>query len=311
MEASWRELRERARRAEHDDGVLTFLRGEGARLAKRVAERAQRLAAEARDVEELGEFSLSGWLESQLGLRAARVEREEREQLHARLAFEEAKGEHGRIAARVATMAAGAAQRAAERRAFDEANARRAAELRARGGAGAQRIAELEQRIETRERRAIELAEATALCRQAEAELEGLREALAETWGHGAVDLFARGYHAERSAAEGERVGLNRAHAHAQETAVLLTRLAAELADTGLRIEPRFELPETFSVADWWLDGVLFDWLALGRTSAARERAGQVLDDVRTLGARLNQAEATLAAELARDRRLLERSLRA
>jgi hypothetical protein len=306
MSTDWDELRERARRAEHEDGVLRYLRGEVTRLAALRDERGSRFAAEARDVQELDDFSLGGLLELWLGTREKRVEREQREELAARLAFEEVKGEHAKLAARAARLELAAPERTAARRAFAEARARRAAELRARGGTPARRVAELEERMEAHERRRIELAEALALCTLAEAELEALRAALADAWGHGAVDLFARGYHAERSAAEGERKALNTAHAHAQETAVLLTRLSAELADTGLRFEPRFQLPETFSVADWWLDGVVMDWLSLRRTSAARERTSEVLDAVRALALRLRQEESALESELARDRRLLE-----
>src|SRR5688572_27921651 len=89
MSTDWDELRERARRAAHDDGVLRYLHGEVSRLAALRDERGRRFAAEARDVKELEDFSLGWLLERWLGMREKRVERDLREQLSARLAFEE------------------------------------------------------------------------------------------------------------------------------------------------------------------------------------------------------------------------------
>ena len=98
MGASWDELREQARRAEHDEQQLTFLRGEAARLEKLLDERRGALSAEASDVKELEEDWLSRWILEWLGTREGRLERERREWIEARLRFEQTRDERTRIA---------------------------------------------------------------------------------------------------------------------------------------------------------------------------------------------------------------------
>lgn len=309
MGASWDELREQARRAEHDEQQLTFLRGEAARLEKLLDERRGALSAEASDVKELEEDWLSRWILEWLGTREGRLERERREWIEARLRFEQTRDERTRIATCVGRLESSAGARAHTLRAWEQARDRRAAEIAARGGRDARRLAELQARLDERERRRFEHEEARAVCGELEAELRGLVDALDETWSHGAADLVAAGYGANRNASAGKFAGLNRAQAHLSRAADALRRLRGELADTGLRVELALELPTGLSVADWWLDSLLTDWLTQRRVTESRRRVAQVLDAVVALASRLQQACSALDGEMERDRKLLERAL--
>ena len=60
------------------------------------------------------------------------------------------------------------------------------------------------------------------------------------------------------------------------------------------------------AVVDWWIDAWILDWVTLRRISSSRERLGQVLEAVKALESRLQQAAGALESENGRDRRLLE-----
>ena len=309
MTPAWDELREAARRAEHEDEQLAFLRHELARVGAELEVRRRALADEARDVEELTQFSLTGLLMSVLGTKEARLARERREWVEARLAFEHARDELAELGRRAQALEERAPERARTLRELAEARARRAAEIAARGGPDARRLEELAARVEQHEHRRFELGAVRARCAEARAELEHVADELAESWSYGAADLIAVGRLANRSAQAGKGAALDRAHAHFTRAVDALARLRAELGERALRVAPELDLPSGLSQFDWWVDGVLTDWLTQRRLSQSRARALQLLAAVRALEQRLQSEESAAEGELARDRRLLEKRL--
>jgi len=297
-------LREQARAARRDEKELVGLREAIEKADAECTQRARLLADEVRDVDALRGTTLSVLWLLFLGTLAEEREREEREALGARLRLRQAEDELARLRARAAELETGAQRRERVLTELDAARRARSAALQARGGVLASRLCALEERVDVLTGQLEEIAEAEGALARARGELESMRGLLHEACGYGFADALSVGNWANFAMQYGKRQKLNEAHACAIRATEALRCLQAELGDlgpggsAGLALE--LDLGGFLSVADWYLDGLVVDALALRRTQRASERVGSVLDTLAILAPRLRGARARAESELAR-----------
>lgn len=168
--------------------------------------------------------------------------------------------------------------------------------VRQRGGAEAERaitFAEREGRLASMQR---EIDEAIAAGRDAATALGEANDALRGAHGWGAFDLLGGGFLA--AAGKYRQVDVARSRVAAAQRH--LDRFARELRDVqfaapGLRID----IGALATFADWFLDGLLVDWIVLRRIETAQDRVREALRRTRAALVDLEIRHRDVAALLA------------
>ena len=278
MEAQWKDLQDQ--RAERD---------------RRVEETARLLTKEREDVEKLEKGGLRALLLSLTGDREVRLSQERREELAARLQYDQARRDAEDLEERIRDLLQEREELRAIRTQLEALLGEKAERLKELGGTGGTRLAERDRALDALAAQRREVGEALHAGRQAEQALSGVLDSLdsAESWG--TWDMLGGGLFttmAKHGHIDDARAGID----HAQRA---LSRFRTELADVRDMELPQVQIGEFATFADYFFDGFFMDWMVQSKIQDAQEGVSEV--HVRVLNAlrNLEQMDQELAGRQA------------
>ena len=180
-----KELNGRLARANGLERRLDDLRAQYEERKARVEETARLLTKEREDVEKLEKGGLRALLLSLTGDREARLSQERREELAARLQYDQARRDAEDLEERIRDLLQEREELRAVRTRLEALLGEKAERLKELGGTGGTRLAELDRALDALAAQRREVGEALHAGRQAEQALSGVLDSLdsAESWG--------------------------------------------------------------------------------------------------------------------------------
>ena len=276
MEAQWKDLQDQ--RAERD---------------RRVMETGRVFRKEQDDVDRLEKGGLRALLLSLTGDREVRLSQERREELAARLQYDQARRDAEDLEERIRDLLQEREELRAVRTRLEALLGEKAERLKELGGTGGTRLAELDRALDALAAQRREVGEALHAGRQAEQALSGVLDSLdsAESWG--TWDMLGGGLFttmAKHGHIDDARAGID----HAQRA---LSRFRTELADVRDMELPQVQIGEFATFADYFFDGFFMDWMVQSKIQDAQEGVSEV--HVRVLNAlrNLERMDQNLAEE--------------
>ena len=278
MEAQWKDLQDQ--RAERD---------------RRVMETGRVFRKEQDDVDRLEKGGLRALLLSLTGDREVRLSQERREELAARLQYDQARRDAEDLEERIRDLLQEREELRAIRTQLEALLGEKAERLKELGGTGGTRLAELDRALDALAAQRREVGEALHAGRRAEQALSGVLDSLdsAESWG--TWDMLGGGLFttmAKHGHIDDARAGID----HAQRA---LSRFRTELADVRDMELPQVQIGEFATFADYFFDGFFMDWMVQSKIQDAQEGVSEV--HVRVLNAlrNLEQMDQELAGRQA------------
>ena len=278
MEAQWKDLQDQ--RAERD---------------RRVMETGRVFRKEQDDVDRLEKGGLRALLLSLTGDREVRLSQERREELAARLQYDQARRDAEDLEERIRDLLQEREELRAVRTQLEALLGEKGERLKELGGTGGTRLAELDRALDALAAQRREVGEALHAGRQAEQALSGVLDSLdsAESWG--TWDMLGGGLFttmAKHGHIDDARAGID----HAQRA---LSRFRTELADVRDMELPQVQIGEFATFADYFFDGFFMDWMVQSKIQDAQEGVSEV--HVRVLNAlrNLEQMDQELAGRQA------------
>jgi len=260
-----------------------------------VEETARLLTKEREDVEKLEKGGLRALLLSLTGDREVRLSQERREELAARLQYDQARRDAEDLEERIRDLLQEREELRAIRTQLEALLGEKAERLKELGGTGGTRLAELDRALDALAAQRREVGEALHAGRQAEQALSGVLDSLdsAESWG--TWDMLGGGLFttmAKHGHIDDARAGID----HAQRA---LSRFRTELADVRDMELPQVQIGEFATFADYFFDGFFMDWMVQSKIQDAQEGVSEV--HVRVLNAlrNLEQMDQELAGRQA------------
>ena len=276
MEAQWKDLQDQ--RAERE---------------RRVMETGRVFRKEQDDVDRLEKGGLRALLLSLTGDREVRLSQERREELAARLQYDQARRDAEDLEERIRDLLQEREELRAVRTRLEALLGEKAERLKELGGTGGTRLAELDRALDALAAQRREVGEALHAGRQAEQALSGVLDSLdsAESWG--TWDMLGGGLFttmAKHGHIDDARAGID----HAQRA---LSRFRTELADVRDMELPQVQIGEFATFADYFFDGFFMDWMVQSKIQDAQEGVSEV--HVRVLNAlrNLERMDQNLAEE--------------
>ena len=298
------ELNGRLARANGLERRLDDLRAQYEERKARVEETARLLTKEREDVEKLEKGGLRALLLSLTGDREVRLSQERREELAARLQYDQARRDAEDLEERIRDLLQEREELRAIRTQLEALLGEKAERLKELGGTGGTRLAELDRALDALAAQRREVGEALHAGRQAEQALSGVLDSLdsAESWG--TWDMLRGGLFttmAKHGHIDDARAGID----HAQRA---LSRFRTELADVSQLRVPDLQVGEFTSFADYFFDGLFVDLYIQDKIGTARRSAEETAAQVEDLLSQLRRERdrtAERAAELERERERL------
>ena len=291
-----KELNEALARANGLERRLDDLRAQYEERKARVEETARLLTKEREDVEKLEKGGLRALLLSLTGDREVCLSQERREELAARLQYDQARRDAEDLEERIRDLLQEREELRAVRTRLEALLGEKAERLKELGGTGGTRLAELDRALDALaapRRGGGKVAEALHAGRQADQALSGVLDSLdsAESWG--TWDMLGGGLFttmAKHGHIDDARAGID----HAQRA---LSRFRTELADVRDMELPQVQIGEFATFADYFFDGFFMDWMVQSKIQDAQEGVSEV--HVRVLNAlrNLERMDQNLAEE--------------
>ena len=274
--AQWKDLQDQ--RAERD---------------RRVMETGRVFRKEQDDVDRLEKGGLRALLLSLTGDREVRLSQERREELAARLQYDQARRDAEDLEERIRDLLQEREELRAVRTRLEALLGEKAERLKELGGTGGTRLAELDRALDALAAQRREVGEALHAGRQAEQALSGVLDSLdsAESWG--TWDMLGGGLFttmAKHGHIDDARAGID----HAQRA---LSRFRTELADVRDMELPQVQVGEFATFADYFFDGIFVDWYIQSRINDAQRGVEAVDSRVCEVLNRLQWMDQELAEE--------------
>lgn len=289
------ELNGRLARANGLERRLDDLRAQYEERKARVEETARLLTKEREDVEKLEKGGLRALLLSLTGDREVRLSQERREELAARLQYDQAQRDLEDLDGRIGVLLREKDGLRIDRIRRDALLEEKGELLKALGGETGARLARLDQQLDELEHQRREVGEAISAGRTAESALSAVLNSLdsAEDWG--TWDMLGGGL-LTTMAKHGH---LDDAQAGIGWAQQCLSRFRTELADVRDMELPQVQVGEFATFADYFFDGFFMDWMVQSKIQDAQEGVSEV--HVRVLNAlrNLEQMDQELAGRQA------------
>lgn len=290
------ELNGRLARANGLERRLDDLRAQYEERKARVEETARLLTKEREDVEKLEKGGLRALLLSLTGDREVRLSQERREELAARLQYDQARRDAEDLEERIRDLLQEREELRAIRTQLEALLGEKAERLKELGGTGGTRLAELDRALDALAAQrpggwggpSRRPAGRAGPVRRAGTALDS-----AESWG--TWDMLGGGLFttmAKHGHIDDARAGID----HAQRA---LSRFRTELADVRDMELPQVQIGEFATFADYFFDGFFMDWMVQSKIQDAQEGVSEV--HVRVLNAlrNLEQMDQELAGRQA------------
>lgn len=287
------ELNGRLARANGLERRLDDLRAQYEERKARVEETARLLTKEREDVEKLEKGGLRALLLSLTGDREVRLSQERREELAARLQYDQAQRDLEDLDGRIGVLLREKDGLRIDRIRRDALLEEKGELLKALGGETGARLARLDQQLDELEHQRREVGEAISAGRTAESALSAVLNSLdsAEDWG--TWDMLGGGLlttMAKHGHLDDARAGIG----WAQQC---LSRFRTELADVRDMELPQVQVGEFATFADYFFDGIFVDWYIQSRINDAQRGVEAVDSRVCEVLNRLQWMDQELAEE--------------
>ena len=264
----------------HLAGARRSLEQECARLAACETE----LLKEGKDVERLEGLSLAGLFYTILGSQEEQLEKERQERLAAKLRYDKSRYAVQALEDEVADLQRQLGRLGDVEAQYKAVLAEKESRLRQGGAAPGRRLIELDEQIAQAQAEHTELVEAIEAGNLARQGLGRVMDALQSAGNWGVWDMLGGGLLA--TAAKHSRIDDARQAAYEVEPA--LRRFQRELADVGGQAgAAQVEVSAFETFADFFLDGLIFDWVVQSRINQSLEntlklydRTGKILTDL-------------------------------
>ena len=288
-----KELNEALARQGRMEAQLKDLQDQRAERDRRVMETGRVFRKEQDDVDRLEKGGLRALLLSLTGDREVRLSQERREELAARLQYDQARRDAEDLEERIRDLLQEREELRAIRTQLEALLGEKAERLKELGGTGGTRLAELDRALDALAAQRREVGEALHAGRQAEQALSGVLDSLdsAESWG--TWDMLGGGLFttmAKHGHIDDARAGID----HAQRA---LSRFRTELADVRDMELPQVQIGEFATFADYFFDGFFTDWYIQSRINDAQRGVEAVDSRVCEVLNRLQWMDQKLAEE--------------
>ncbi len=255
------------------------------------------LRKEQRDVEKLEGLSLTGLFYTILGSKEEQDQRERQEFLSARLKHARGKFSVQALETEAADLQARLAQLAGAQQRYENLLEQKEKLLAGQPGSQAQELLDLSETIGETHAERREFSEAILAGQQALSGLKRVRDAMQSASNWGVWDMLGGGV--LTTAVKHSRI--DDARAEAYQVQELLRRFRRELADIDeftRELLTGIDGFETF--ADFFLDGLIFDWIVQSKIDRSLENTRQMIAKVHALLRDLNDQQAQIDEKLRR-----------
>lgn len=166
--------------------------------------------------------------------------------------------------------------------------------LAASGDETAREILELEQRIAYLHVQRGQLEEAYEAGGRAMDVADGIADSLDSASGWATWDLLGGGLLADIA----KHSHMNDAQRGVEQLQMALRNFRTELADVKIDDDLDFQMDGFTSFGDWFLDGLIFDWMAMDHISKSSVQIQNTQDQIRMALSKLQSLQSALDAEL-------------
>ncbi len=246
-----------------------------------------KLEEEKVDVEKLEQTSLTGLLYSVLGTREQQLEKERQELLAVQLAYQQTKRQVDYLEREQSRVVEQLAKLTDIDQEYEALLAEKEQFLRQANQAAAGELVALTEQIANLTAEHTEIGEAVAAGNEAIASLEQVINALESAADWGTWDILGGGLLS--TAVKHSRI--DQARSSIDEVQERMSRFKRELVDVQQSVDLQINLREIDVFADYFLDGIIFDWIvqskildALERCRQAKGRIAQVVKELGALG---------------------------
>jgi hypothetical protein len=254
----------------------------------------ERLQKEQQDVEKLEGLSLTGLFYNVLGSKEEQEQKERQEYLAARLKHARCQFSVNALLAETTDLQARLVRLAEVEQRY-EALLKQKEELLADQPGSAQKLLDLSENIGEIRLKRREFAEAIQAGEQAISGLKRVRDAMQSASHWGVWDMLGGGL--LTTAVKHSRI--DDARAEAYQVQELLRRFRRELADIDAPTRDFLTDIDGFETfADFFLDGLIFDWIVQSKIDRSLQNTRQMIDKVHTLLRELNSQRTVIDDQL-------------
>jgi len=236
---------------------------------KRLAELEAQLAKEQKDVERLEGLSLTALFHTVLSSKQEQLKKERQELLAAKLRHDECRSATAELEQQVEGIRREVDGLGDVEARYRELLVEKEALLKRDGGGAARRMLELADRIGKERSQLRELDEALACGRDVLRSLDQVIASLGSASSWGTWDLLGGGL--ITTAIKHSKIDAGRKAA--EEAQRHMRRLRNELADVRLRSDVSIDIDGFSTFADFFFDGLIFDWIVQSKISRSLEGA--------------------------------------
>lgn len=263
----------------------------------------KRMTIEAKDVERLDGITLQNFWHSLKGTKDIAKHKEEEEYLAAKMKFDSASAALENLEAAVRRIDRELSALGDPQAVYLQAIQENESYLLRAGGSDAQRLFEVSEKLGSLQAEFRELEEAIDTGQQATQALAEVEKSLSSAQSWGIVDLLGGGL--ITTAIKHSHIGS--AHGQINQAQQLLRNFQTELADVQ-KTNSSINIGLLSTMADFLLDGLLFDWIVQSQINNAQDRTRQLQQKIRSTIEELRRMQernrqATLALE--NERRLI------
>lgn len=280
------EVKKRLAKKQHLEGLMESLQEQYSDLLARVLELREQKEKEQKDVDRLERGSLSSFFLNLAGKKEEKLEKEEKEAYLAAVKCDAAEKELTAVEAQIDSNGKALIELADCETEYEDLLEEKRAAIAEQGLSGLDDIIKAEKKLFALEKEKVEIWEASEAGNQAMVLMEEVLTHLngAEEWS--TFDMFGGGMLSTMMKYD----KVDNAQKKIEELQVQLRKFHTELADISVQADIRIEIGEMLRFADYFFDGILADFTAMGRieealgqAKATKRRIEEVMVTLQTL----------------------------
>jgi uncharacterized protein YlxW (UPF0749 family) len=268
------------------EGDLLAVEAELQEISPRLATLGAQLEKEEIDVQKLERTSLTTLFYTVLGSREGQLEKEQQELLSIQLQYQQTKHQVEYLEREQAFLNGKLEKLAGVEAEYEALLSEKEAFLRESNQAVASQLIEYAEQSANLASEVKELSEAVQAGREVSSSLEQVLDSLESAKSWGTLDLLGGGLIS--TAVKHSRIDDARDGIHGVQ--MKMSQFKRELADVSERIELKIDITEFETFADFFFDGLIFDWIvqskiaeSLERTQGAQDMISRAIEELEDL----------------------------
>ncbi len=279
------ELREQVAKKKHLDSVLKSLYNQQREIQDKIRALNWVRADENADVQKLEKLSLESVFYMLTGKREEKLEKERQEAYAAQLKCKVAEEELEAIVEEIKKTRALVNELTGCEQKFSKLKQEKKEMIKQSAGPEAEEIMEMEEELAALDGQMNEIREAYTIGSEALRLAEQIIAALDKAQGWGTWDTFARGGLISDAI---KHSNINAAERMVGDLQLKLRKYETELADVKIEANVNVSVGRFMTFADYWLDGIFFDWMVLNRIKESKSQAESVCSKIRMMQFKLD-----------------------